>query len=147
MSLVRILGAALLALAVSTSAQAPAPYTIAFASFAPLNAELFVAAADGSGATPSLPSPAQDWNASFARDGRWIAFTSTRNGSADVYRAHPDGSGLERLTDDPAFDDQGALSPDGAWIAFSSDRDAPGLRRPGRSPIASPRTLRLLGGG
>jgi Tol biopolymer transport system component len=122
MSRVRILAAALLGLAVTTSAQAPAAYTIAFASFAPLNAEIFVADGDGTGATPFLPSPAQDWNASFSRDGRWIVFTSTRNGSADVYRAHPDGSGLERMTDDPAFDDQGALSPDGRRLAFVSTR-------------------------
>ena len=98
------------------------PYTIAYASFAPLNAEIFLANADGSEATPFLPSPAEDWNASFSRDGRWIVFTSTRNGSADLYRAHPDGSGLERLTDDPAFDDQAALSPDGRRVAFVSTR-------------------------
>jgi TolB protein len=98
------------------------PYTIAFASFAPLNAELFVAAPDGTDLKPFLPSPAQDWNASFSHDGQWIVFTSTRNGSADIYRAHPDGSGLERLTDDPAFDDQAALSPDGRTLAFVSTR-------------------------
>ena len=114
---------ALMAVAVGGSAaQTQTPYTIAFASFAPLNAEIFVAAADGTGATPFVASPAEDWNASFSRDGRWIVFTSTRNGSADLYRAHPDGSALERLTDDPAFDDQGALSPDGRRLAFVSTR-------------------------
>src|SRR5262245_57320457 len=105
----------------SVRAETPA-YTIAFASFAPLNAEIFVAAADGSDPRPFLPSPAQDWNASFSADGSWIVFTSTRNGSADIYRAHPDGSGLERLTDDPAFDDQAALSPDGRRLPFVSTR-------------------------
>ena len=114
---------ALMAVAVGGSAaQTQTPYTIAFASFAPLNAEIFVAAADGTGATPFVASPAEDWNASYSRDGRWIVFTSTRNGSADLYRAHPDGSALERLTDDPAFDDQGALSPDGRRLAFVSTR-------------------------
>jgi TolB protein len=72
---------------------ASSPYSIAFASFAPLNADVFLAAADGREAKPFLPSPAQDWNASFSPDGQWIVFTSMRNGSADVYRAHPDGSG------------------------------------------------------
>lgn len=97
-------------------------YTIAFASFAPLNMDIFVADANGNNAKPLLPHPDQDYNASFSQDGKWIVFTSNRNGSADIYRAHPDGSGLERLTDDPAFDDQGALSPDGKYLAFVSSR-------------------------
>ena len=95
---------------------------IAFASFAPLNTDIFIADADGSGAKPLLPNPALDYDASFSPDGRWIVFTSTRDGAADVYRMHPDGSGLARLTDDPAFDDQGALSPDGRSLAFVSSR-------------------------
>jgi TolB protein len=114
--------AALLCVVGTPAVVAETPYTIAYASFAPLDAEIFLAAADGSEAKPFLPSPAQDWNASFSRDGQWIVFTSTRNGSADIYRAHPDGSGLERLTDDQAFDDQGVLSPDGRTLAFVSTR-------------------------
>src|SRR5262245_59507813 len=98
------------------------PYTIAYASFAPLNAEIFVAAGDGSDPKPFLPSPAQDWNASISRDGQWIVFTSTRNGSADLYRAHRHGSILERLTADPPLDDHGAPSPDGRTLAFVSTR-------------------------
>jgi Tol biopolymer transport system component len=99
-----------------------AEYTIAFASFAPLNLDIFVADADGRNPRPLLSHLAQDYNASFSRDGEWIVFTSARNGSADLYRVHPDGSGLEHLTDDPAFDDQGALSPDGKYLAFVSSR-------------------------
>jgi TolB protein len=70
-------------------------YTIAYASVAPLDADIFPAAADGSEAKPFLPSPAQDWNPSFSHDGRWVVFTSTRSGSADISRAHPDGSGWD----------------------------------------------------
>jgi len=98
-------------------------YGIAFASFAPLNTDIFVAASDGSDPKPLLPHPDLDYNASFSADGRWIVFTSMRNGSADIYRVHTDGSGLERLTNDPAFDDQGALSPDGRSLAFVSSRN------------------------
>jgi Tol biopolymer transport system component len=116
------LAAALVCVAVTPAMPAQTPYTIAYASFAPLNAEIFLAAADGSDPKPFQSSPAQDWNASFSHDGQWIVFTSTRHGSADVYRAHPDGSGLERLTDDPAFDDQGTLSPDSRRLAFVSTR-------------------------
>ena len=97
-------------------------YAIAFASFAPLNTDIFIAAADGSDAKPLLAHPDLDYNASFSPDGAWIVFTSTRNGSADIYRVHPDGSGLARLTNDPAFDDQGTISPDGRSLAFVSSR-------------------------
>ena len=117
-----------LVLAISATAVVPAPigaqpkYTIAYSGFAPLNTDIFIADADGRNPKPFLPSPAQDFNASFSRDGKWIVFTSERNGSADIYRAHPDGTALERLTADPAFDDQAALSPDGRTVAFVSSR-------------------------
>src|SRR5262245_9561751 len=81
-------------------------YRIAFASFAPLNTDLFIADADGNNARPFLPHYDLDSNASFSHDGRWIVFTSRRNGSSDIYRAHPDGTALETLVDDAAFDDQ-----------------------------------------
>lgn len=97
-------------------------YRLAFASFSPLNDDIFIADSDGSNARPLLPGPSQDYNASFSNDGKWIFFTSDRNGSADIYRVHPDGSGLEQLTNDPAFDDQGSESPDGKMIAFVSSR-------------------------
>jgi len=97
-------------------------YHIAFASFGPLNDEVFIADADGSHARPLLPNPANDYNASFSNDGNWIVFTSERSGSADIYRVHPDGSGLEQLTADTWFDDQAVFSPDGKKIAFVSSR-------------------------
>jgi len=97
-------------------------YTVAFASVAPLNTDIFIAAGDGSDARPFLAHPDLDYNASFSPDGRSIVFTSTRNGSADIYRAGLDGASLQRLTDDRAFDDQGALSPDGRSLAFVSSR-------------------------
>ncbi len=109
-------------------AAAPAPsavqqnYALAVASFAPLNAEVFVADADGRNPRPFMPDRALDYNASFAPDGRSVVFTSTRGGSADIYRARSDGTRLEKLTDSPAFDDQGVLSPDGRWLAFVSSR-------------------------
>jgi TolB protein len=104
----------------------PAPderYTVAFASVAPLNTDIFIAAGDGSDARPLLAHPDLDYNASVSPDGRSIVFTSTRNGSADIYHADIEGGVLRRLTDDPAFDDQGALSPDGRSLAFVSSRN------------------------
>jgi TolB protein len=96
--------------------------SIAFASFGPLNTDLFLAEADGSNPRPVLPHPELDYNASFSAKGNWIVFTSERNGSPDIFRVHPDGSGLETLIMHPAFDDQGALSPDGKFLAFVSSR-------------------------
>lgn len=98
-------------------------YHIAFANFGPLNDDIFIADGDGTHAHPLLPDPANDYNASFSHDGKWVVFTSERNGSADIYRVHPDGSGLEQLTNDPSFDDQAVFSPDGKKIAFVSSRN------------------------
>ena len=97
-------------------------YEIAFAKFAPMNTDIFIADADGGNAKPLLANPESDYNASFSADGKWIYFTSERNGSADIYRVRADGNKLERLTDDAAFDDQSAVSPDGKSVAFVSSR-------------------------
>jgi len=117
-----IIGLALGAPLLTHTAPGAGQYGIAYASFAPLNAEVFVANADGSNARPLSPDPGWDANASFSTDGQWVVFTSNRQGSADIFRVHPDGRGLERLTDDPAFDDQATLSPDGRQLAFVSTR-------------------------
>ncbi len=99
-----------------------ADYTIAFASLAPWDLDVFIANADGSDPKPLSSHPDLDYNASFSPDGQWIVFTSHRNGNADLYRIRPDGSDLQRLTDHPAFDDAAAFSPDGTQIAFVSSR-------------------------
>lgn len=120
---VRLLVAALWTVAGIRAVMSAQPkYTIAYSGFAPLNTDIFIADTDGRHPQPFLPSSAQDFNASFSRDGKWIIFTSYRKGSADIYRAHPDGTGLQQLTDDPSFDDQAALSPDGHTLAFISSR-------------------------
>jgi TolB protein len=114
-------------LTVGACAASPADRTaqrfgVAFASFAPVNSDLFTADADGKNERPLRPDSALDYNASFSTDGRWIVFTSNRHGSADIYRVGSNGEGLERLTHHPAFDDQGVLSPDGRFLAFVSSR-------------------------
>jgi TolB protein len=106
----------------STPVRAEAPYTIAFASFAPLDTAVFIADADGRHERVLVPGSAMDANATFSPDGRWVIFSSRRAGSVDLYRVRVDGSGLERLTDDIAYDDQPAMSPDGRHVAFVSSR-------------------------
>lgn len=100
----------------------PDSYVIAFASFAPLNTDIFIADADGSNARPLVSTSGFEANASFSSDGRWMVFSSDRARSWDIWRARVDGSMLERLVGDPAFDDQAALSPDGRSLAFVSSR-------------------------
>lgn len=114
--------AILCALFVCTSTAHAENHTLAFSSFAPLNADIFIADADGSNAEPLAPHDALDYNAKFTDDGQWVLFTSERAGSADIYRVRPDGSEPERLTDDPAYDDQATLSRDGRRLAFVSTR-------------------------
>ena len=65
------------------AAGAEPSYTLAFASFGPLNTDLFTADADGRSPQPLVPHADNDYNASFSHDGRWIVFTSHPNGSAD----------------------------------------------------------------
>src|SRR5436309_870281 len=69
------------AVVLASSAGAPAPgaitepdaaYTVAFKSFAPNNADIFIADADGGHAKPLAPDAALDYNASFSPDGQWI---------------------------------------------------------------------------
>ncbi|MEO6011191.1 MAG: hypothetical protein ABIU38_24315, partial [Vicinamibacteraceae bacterium] len=111
-----------LAAAGGFGARAEGPYTIAYASFAPLNTAIFIADADGTHERMLLQGAAMDVNPAFSPDGRWIVFGSRRRGSVDLYRVRIDGTGLERLTDDDGYDDQPAVAPDGRRIAFVSSR-------------------------
>jgi TolB protein len=116
------IGSALCAGWLLSAVAAEPRYKVAFASFAPLDTDIFIADADGNNARPFLAHPDLDSNASFSHDGKWVIFTSRRAGSSDIYRAHPDGSALEALVGDPAYDDQAALSPNGRLLAFVSSR-------------------------
>jgi Tol biopolymer transport system component len=102
--------------------QATETYTLSFASFAPMNTDVFIADGDGNNARPLFAHSDLDYDAVFAPNGDWIYFTSRRDGSADIYRGRMDGSALQRVIDDPAYDDQAAISPDGRQLAFVSTR-------------------------
>lgn len=117
------LGLSVVCALVTTNQSAPTePYSVAYASFGPLNSAIHVADADGSHERLLIGGSQLDMNPSFSPDGRSVVFTSRRNGSADLYRVRTDGTHLERLTDNTAFDDQAAMSPDGRSVAFVSSR-------------------------
>jgi len=65
-----------LVLILAAPVHAQPKYTIAYSGFAPLNADIVLADADGRNAKPFLLAAGEDFNASFSRDGKWILFTS-----------------------------------------------------------------------
>jgi TolB protein len=104
-----IIGLAICVSLLAQTAPTAGQYGVAYASFAPLNAELFVADAGGSNARPLSPDPGWDANASFSMDGQWVVFTSNRQGSADISYS-PDGTGLISATGTRALAHNGILS-------------------------------------
>ncbi|KAI1395585.1 hypothetical protein F4819DRAFT_181274 [Hypoxylon fuscum] len=90
----------------------------------PSGSELWIADANGSGATRLLgeQSAPFDFHASWSADGEWIVFSSERraDGQSDLYRVKPDGTGLEILVSGDSFEDAGTLSPDGTKVAYVS---------------------------
>src|SRR3712207_3662277 len=81
--------------------------------------------------TPSF-SEGEDFQATWAPDGTWLAFVSTRNDpydDRDVYRIDVDGTNQKQLTfvdpegETPArvSDEQPSISPDGTKTAFASN--------------------------
>src|SRR5262245_31526723 len=51
-------------------------YVISFASFAPLDTDIFIADADGGNACPLVSTQSFEANASFSADDQWVVFSS-----------------------------------------------------------------------
>jgi hypothetical protein len=64
-----ILGLAICSQTIVTAKTVNPRYAVTFASFAPLNTDIFVADSDGSNPRALLANHALDYNASFSRDG------------------------------------------------------------------------------
>jgi len=118
-----LVGALLVAVAISSSAQEPAlpaptpKGRIAFAARRRGNWDIY--SVDVEGDLRRLTShPAQD---AWSPDGRKIAFASRRDGNWDIYVLDAEGN-IARLTDDLAYDGAPSWSPDGGKIAFESYR-------------------------
>jgi Tol biopolymer transport system component len=85
--------------------------------------------------TPSA-TEGEDYQATWAPDGSWLAFVSTRSdgprdpdnpddsSDREIYRMNADGTNEQQLTDTPSVssDEQPSISPDGTKIAFASSQ-------------------------
>jgi Tol biopolymer transport system component/DNA-binding winged helix-turn-helix (wHTH) protein len=85
--------------------------------------EIWVANADGSGATQMTSmGGANTSNSRWSPDGRTILFNSRRTGSSDLYVLDVATRGVTRLTEDPTDEYEPRWSRDGKWIYFVSTR-------------------------
>jgi hypothetical protein len=94
----------------------------------PVQVELFVVGADGTGLTQLTHAPPDkpddNVNPAWSPDGSWIAFARAPWAQQQsISIVHPDGSALHRVADDGHLETGGqpAWSPDGAKIAFTND--------------------------
>lgn len=87
------------------------------------NADIWIVAADGSGAPKVLVGGDKTENTPrWAPDGRHIAFMSNRDGEMQAYLADASGQNIRQVTRVAAGIQPPMLfSPDGAWLAFVAD--------------------------
>jgi len=141
-----LLGVALLALALPSSAGAAFPGqngSIAFTTYQYDGDEnIYAIAPDGTGLRRLTADTGFDDDAAWSPNGRRIAFASNRahpeqaceglNSACDydIYVMSADGSNVRRLTRDPGSDREPQWSPDGQRIVFASSRAQPPLGGP-----------------
>jgi TolB protein len=83
-------------------------------------ADIWIAAADGSGEIRLTRDPGLEMSPSWSPDGKRIAFVSDRaGGNLDLYTIAADGTDLVRLTSSPGDEFSPAWSPDGKTIAVT----------------------------
>ena len=97
---------------------------LAYVSYRDGNAEIYVMAADGSGARRLTRHRGEDLSPAWSPDGSRIAFAGNRSGAYRIHTMRADGSGVRVLTQlresfSPAW------SPDGRSIVFSSSGRTP----------------------
>lgn len=87
-------------------------------------ADIWIAAADGSGELRLTRDAGLEMSPTWSPDGARIAFVSDRaGGNLDLYSIAVDGSDLVRLTDSPGDEFSPVWSPDGGTIAVTRSRD------------------------
>jgi Tol biopolymer transport system component len=82
------------------------------------NGEIYVAKADGTGASNISNHSANDTTPAWRPDGSKIAFVSDRDGHYQLHLMGRDGSDPIRIGDGPGEEYNPSWSPDGRWLAF-----------------------------
>ncbi len=95
---------------------------VCFASDHVSNDEIWTIKLDGTDLVRITDDPAQDWEPTWAPDGKWITFQSNKAGNWEIYKIQSDGKNRTRLTDHAADDIEPNWSPDGQRIVFQSIR-------------------------
>ncbi len=95
----------------------------------PVNLEIWVMRADGSGKRQLTHNGAANFAPYFFPDGKKIIFSSnllnpTGMGNFDLFTINVDGTGLERITYNPTFDGFPMFTSDGKRLVFASNRNA-----------------------
>jgi dipeptidyl aminopeptidase/acylaminoacyl peptidase len=85
-----------------------------------LRSDVWLAAADGSGARRLTTHPEKDGAPAFSRDGRWVYFLSNRGGSMQVWRIGLAGGEAEQVTRLPV-DIGGVVVVDGRRLVLAID--------------------------
>jgi Tol biopolymer transport system component len=111
--------AALPAAAAKPVAETP---VLAFSAEAGGNADVYVAALDGTGLRRLTTSPAADFDPSWSPDHRRVAYRCQVGTSSDICVVEVAGGAPANVTATPGDEWSPAWSPDGDWIAFYSDR-------------------------
>lgn len=101
---------------------APDGSAFAFASYRDGDAQIFVAARDGSGARPLTNDEAVDSAPAWSPDGQRIAFMRKGGDHWQLWIMNADGSEAGRLTRSTGDDFNPRWSPDGRRIVFESSR-------------------------
>jgi Tol biopolymer transport system component len=73
------------------------------------NANIYLAAADGSSPVALSNGPAQEVTPTWSRDGNHIAFAADPDGDFEVFAVNPDGTGVTRLSPGENSDEVGPV--------------------------------------
>jgi Tol biopolymer transport system component len=97
--------------------------SIVYTTLQPYNLDIYLRDKPGSPLRRITTHQANDYNATFSPDGRWLVFCSERNGNPDLFALdlYTRGEPLQ-LTRSPTMEDAPSFSPDGSKILFVSDR-------------------------
>jgi TolB protein len=93
---------------------------IAFTATEGGNSDVWVMAADGTGARRLTKEPALDLSPTWSPDGKRLAFVSDRAGTPQIYVMGADGSGPRRLTFQGNYNQTPQWSPRGDLLAFTA---------------------------